>query len=127
MKVLYELCEMLEDTAKDLVADLRKKSGRMTSSDLDAIDKVTHAIKSVKTTLAMVESEGQYNRGGMYQAGYQNGGYGDGGYQRRSRDSQGRYMANNDLYSQVKHAMENESDPRKAEEYGQILERLSRM
>lgn len=120
-KTLYELCEVLSREIEDQTQKVIK--GGMDQGSLEIIDKLTHALKSVKTTLAMEEAQqggyqayragGGYNASGGYNAhdryyaypnsseygagGYGEGGYnegyGEGGYGRRGRNSMGRYTA----------------------------------
>ena len=77
---LHEVCEVAGQELGDMVNKLRS-GGRMSGADLEAVDKLTHTIKSVKTTMAMMDAEGESNR--SYNDGY-------GSYARR-RDSMGRY------------------------------------
>jgi hypothetical protein len=74
-----------------------KNGGKMSAGDLEALDKLTHALKSVKTTLAMEEYDddrsGDYmggNRGGSYERG---GSYARGRGRYAKRDSMGRYSS----------------------------------
>lgn len=83
-EMLYDLCDLLSEATEEVVGQVRKAGNKMNATQLDQIDKLTHALKSVKTTLAMVESEN-------YGDGYGNyGNYGNYG----RRDSRGRYMSN---------------------------------
>jgi len=93
MDAFYELKDMLCEELEDLV-----KKGELSAGSLDAIDKITHSIKSLVTIIAM--EEGGYSNDGSYD-GY-NGGNGGGmtggsymrGYSgRRGRDSMGRYTS----------------------------------
>ena len=132
MNILYDYCDLLQSTAKEMLGNFQKQSRALNENELKYVDMLLHSIKSVKATMAMEEAkeQGEYNRG-MYRNNgygmYRDGGYVDGGYQRRSRDSMGRYVAGNDLTEQVRHAMESETDPRKQEQYDQILNMLNRM
>lgn len=75
MESYYELKRML---CKEL--DEIAKEGKISSGSLDAIDKITHSIKSLVTIMAM--EEGGYS-------GAENGYNGNSGARRR--DSMGRY------------------------------------
>ena len=102
LKTLHELCETISRELED-VNDKIRKSGGMSAGDLETVDKLTHSLKSIKTTIAMMESEegegysGAYApRMGMY---YDRMGrsYADGtgmsraGRMNARRDSMGRY------------------------------------
>ena len=45
LNTLYEICEVLSKELKEIAEKVR---GGMSPSDLDTIDKLTHAIKSLK-------------------------------------------------------------------------------
>lgn len=116
---LYDLCETLEKDLAKTNEKLRMSGGELSGSDLEYVDKLTHALKSIKTTVAMIEAEededsgysGGYwpmsyeggqggsnarggNRGGSNRGGSYNGGsYASYARGRRNakRDSMGRY------------------------------------
>lgn len=105
---LHEICEKLTDEIGEMNEKMEKNGGKMSAGDLEAIDKLTHALKSVKTTLAMEEYDddrsGDY-MGGSYQRGGNRGGRSNrGSYERggsyargrgryAQRDSMGRYSS----------------------------------
>ena len=72
IKMYEDLCEMLEDELNGIV-----KKKEVTQENLDWIDKLTHSIKSIKTTVAMLKAEeGDY--GNSYDNSYRmsrNGSY----------------------------------------------------
>lgn len=76
----YMLCDELDKIAQQ---------GELTSGSLDAVQKLTHSLKSIKTVEAM-EMGGHSGR--MYPA------YADEGYSTR-RDSMGRYSRESRRYS----------------------------
>ena len=87
MDIIKELREM-KDTIANEIAEanqrIRKSGGDMNTADVDIIDKLTHSMKSLATTVAMLEAQedgysGDYPYGGMY---YRNN--------RNSYDSRGR-------------------------------------
>lgn len=93
MHEMYELKEMLCDE----LAKITKK-GELSAGSLDAVDKLTHSIKSIETIIAM--DEYSEDDGMSYEDSYARGGRGGnrGGGNRgrsnargRSRDSMGRY------------------------------------
>lgn len=99
MHEMYELKEMLCDE----LAKITKK-GELSAGSLDAVDKLTHSIKSIETIIAMDEySEedgmsyegGSYARGGGNRGGGNRGGGSRGGNSNarggRRRDSMGRF------------------------------------
>lgn len=74
---LHEACEVASRELGDIVDKVRAAGGKMTGADLEALDKLTHSIKSIKTTMAMMD--GEDGRSYRYDS-----------YARR-RDSMGRY------------------------------------
>jgi len=109
---LEELCETLTDELHEANSKLR--NGKMNSGDLEYIDKLTHALKSV-TILKEMEGgshDGSYD-GGSYRSydgrrSYENSG-------RRSyrrRDSMGRYSRDNEeLMNDLQQLADKAPDP----------------
>jgi len=102
-KELSDICEMLSDELAKTNAKLDKAGGAISAGDLEYIDKLTHAIKSVKTTKAMMEAEDD-NYSNMYPYYYDNGNTNETGGMNNSsyargrgtyakRDSMGRYSS----------------------------------
>lgn len=106
LKILHELCETISRELED-VNDKIRKSGGMSAGDLETVDKLTHSLKSIKTTIAMMEAEdeegegysgrympmyggmaGMSNRGRSYRGGNS---YARGRGSNARRDSMGRY------------------------------------
>ena len=93
IEMLHNVCEVLTDEMEEVSKKL-EKAGGMSAGDLETVDKLAHALKSIKTTIAMMESEGGYS-GRYYPMGgmaYNDGrSYNDGMSYARNRDSMGRY------------------------------------
>lgn len=93
--MLYELCGALFEQLKPIADKVGK--GGMSTGDLEAVDKMTHAIKSIKTTIAMMEAEDEgYSEAYMPRMSYEGRSYNDGrsyarGRRNAPRDSIGRY------------------------------------
>lgn len=107
LETLHKLCEALMEELEDYSKKIEKTDG-MSAGDLEAVDKLSHALKSVKTTIAMMEADdeggnsyrgGNSNRfmpwyGGMsYEDG--RGGQGGGNSNRGGMSSARRGRANN--------------------------------
>ena len=87
-KAMHELREML-----DMELDKITRSGDLTASKLDLVDKLTHSIKSIDTIMAMQEySDDDYS----YNDGYSNA---RGRRGNVKRDSMGRYAREGRGYS----------------------------
>ena len=84
-----KLCRELEDLSK----------GELNMGSLDAINKLTHSIKSIDTIVAM--EEGGYSREGSYRGSYRgayndgsyDGSYDGGSYRRGRSATTGRYIS----------------------------------
>ena len=104
---LYDLCETV---AKEIGAANKKieaAGGKLSGADVDYIDKLTHTMKSIKTTIAMAEAEERDGESGYYPyMGYRS--YEDGMRDSRRgrsgarrRDAMGRYSRENRGYSRA--------------------------
>lgn len=137
---LYEMCETIERAISEANAKIRAGGGKMNAGDVDYVDKLTHTLKSIKTSIAMMEDEGEYSGN---QSSYNNGG--GGSYARRnrasyarggrSRDSMGRYSgerrysgesgySRNDMADKMRELMERAPDDYTRQEIQRMLERM---
>lgn len=97
--VLYDLCEVMSDKLQEATEKIHMAGDELTAGDVEYIDKLTHTLKSIKTIIAMAESEsggsyddGGYGGGGSYRGGYnRRGGVNRGRGRTARRDSMGRY------------------------------------
>ena len=87
---LHELCETVSNELADANQKIRSSGGKLSAGDVDYLDKLTHMMKSIKTTIAMVESE---DDGHSYHwPMYYGRSYADGSRGRTTRrDGMGRY------------------------------------
>lgn len=94
---LHEMCETLGRALKKANEKIRSSGGELSASDMDYVNKLSHALKSIVTTAAMKEAEmedgesygyrgesyarggGRGGRGGSYRGGSYDGGSYDGG------------------------------------------------
>lgn len=98
---LYDLCETVSREIGEANKKIEAAGGKLSAGDVDYIDKLTHTMKSIKTTIAMAEAEEDYGESGYYPyiGGYRSFNDGmDGGNRRggnrsnaQRRDSRGRY------------------------------------
>lgn len=126
-KELYELCETIKEEIGEANEKIKKAGGKLSGSDVEYIDKLTHSLKSIKAVMAMMEEDGDeysgrmsYARDGRGGRSYRGGSYrgssyddgmmtdGEGGSYARDgrgrgsnarRDSMGRYSSRMDGYS----------------------------
>lgn len=99
---LEDLCEKVTEEISDINEKIDQNGGKMSSGDLEVIDKLTHALKSIKTTIAMAEYDDDYSRaeggnaggGNMGGSSNRDGRSGARGRGRNARrDSMGRYSS----------------------------------
>lgn len=149
-KDMHGICEKLTEEISEMNKKMDKNGGKMSAGDLEALDKLTHALKSVKTTLAMEEYDdersgdyrGSYERGGNRGGGsYRGSSYEQGGSYARGRgryakrDSMGRYSseygysrdeAMDDMANDIREAMPTMPEPlrKEAERFLMKLEQM---
>ena len=63
---LYELCETVSEEIAEANKKIRSSNGKLSAGDVEYLDKLTHMLKSIKTTIAMMESEGEGGYSGNY-------------------------------------------------------------
>ena len=133
IKDLHEMCETLSSELADMNEKIKSAGGKMSAGDLEAVDKLTHAIKSIKSTVAMMEDEGYSGYYPMGGGSYNGGSYRGGSYRGRSyatrRDSRGRYSgergySRNDLADKMRDLIEDAPDDRTRQEMERLLSKL---
>lgn len=151
MDLLKEVYDMKE-TVGHKIAQANKKikanGGDISNDDVDIVDKLSHSIKSLVTTCAMLEAEEEgysghympmpaygYSRNGNGYSGDGNGysrngnGYsGNGGgysrrYSRESRDGYG-YSGKGDMTDQLRQMMDEAPDDLTRREIQKLMERM---
>lgn len=129
LKDFYEICEVLSRELADANNKVRTSGGKLSGSDLDYIDKLTHAIKSIKTTIAMMEADGGESGYNMPHYGAYRNYTNDGSYARK-RDSMGRYSrrySGHDMIPELRDLMESAQDDRTRMEFQTFIDKLERM
>lgn len=134
---LHSLCGVIEDEISAVNAKLAKAGGNLSGDDVSYIDKLTHALKSIKSTISM--SEEGYS--GMMYPRY----YGDDRMDGRSyaddrsyarnrrRDSMGRYsrrgysMAADDMMDELHELMEKAPDDMTKREFKKFIDKIETM
>ena len=136
-KVLHELCETISREIGDANDKIRKAGGKLSGEDLTYLDKLTHTLKSLKTTIAMMEAEdgesGRYMPG-MYRYSYgMDDSYNRGDSYRRGRDSMGRYTSrrgysyDDGMIEELRSLMENAPDEATKREFRQFIAKMEKM
>lgn len=128
---LKHICEILENELANVNKKLDKSEGVLSGDDISYIDKLTHSLKSVKTTIAMIEAEGgESGHYPMYSSymGYRGTSYA------RGRDRMGRYTSRRGGYSyddgmiaELRELMESAPDERTKSEFRQFIAKMEKM
>ena len=127
---LHEMCETLSHELGEANNKVRQGGGKLSGSDLDYVDKLTHALKSIKTTIAMVEAED--GTSGMYPVYGRSYGYNTGSYARR-RNSMGRYSSrggysrDDDMIAELRELMNDAPDEKTRQEFQRFIDKIERM
>lgn len=91
---LYDLCDTVSREIGEANEKIRAAGGKLNAGDVDYLDKLTHMMKSIKTTIAMAEAEDEGESNYYpWMRSYQNGGMSNrrGRSNAQRRDSRGRY------------------------------------
>lgn len=125
---LEEICEFLADDLTKTNEKLSKAGGEISAGDLEYINRLTHAIKSVKTSMAMIDAE---ESGYSYDDGMSmnRGSYARGRNSRR--DSRGRYSRGNSrdsgMISELRDLMKDAPDEQTRMEMQRMISRMETM
>lgn len=136
LKVMYSVCEKLSDELEN--ANRRvEKSGKLSTADIEYLDKLTHAIKSVETIIAMKEAregEEEYSRDYPRYRYYDHEGnsYARGRTGNVRRDSMGRYSEDNysrdnkDMVHELRDLMNMTTDEHTRKEIQHMIDDMER-
>lgn len=118
MEMICDLYEMTAMKLNSLREKFRKNGGEIPNSDVELFDKLTHSLKSLKTTKAMLESEGENNYSGNY------GSYSGGNSYRSmtNRNRMGRYSRTDGLHEMLDDLSEEKR--MKVQRYIEEMERM---
>ena len=133
---LHELCETLSREIGNANEKIRSAGGKLSAGDLDYIDKLTHALKSVKATVGMMEEEGYSGypyMGRSYDDGMGNRSY-RGSYRgsyAQKRDSMGRYSRGSSrdggMVEELRDLMQDAPDERTRQEFQRFITKIESM
>ena len=132
---LEELCETLGHKVTEANDKIRMSNGDITGGDLEYVDKLTHALKSVKTTMAMMDAEDGYSRDGYsrdYGTQYMPSnrkymGYSNARGRYARRDAMGRYSRGaEEMIEQVRDLMDKAPDEQTRHDLQRIMERIDK-
>ena len=145
-KELYDMKETVAQKIAEANKKLHKAGGAMDMSDIEIVDKLTHAMKSLVTTCAMLEAEdGEYSgtgpvyypgntgysgrRGEMRDDGYSRNGHSGngGGYSRMGYSRGNRYgysTRTEDMKEQLIQMMDDAPDEMTRMEIKKLVEKM---
>ena len=138
---LKKICDTLNRELEHANEKISRAGGNITGDDLSYIDRLTHAIKSVKTTIAMMEAEdegesGYYMPRYGYGRSYGDRSYGmrDGNSYARRRDSMGRFTSrrggmsyDDGMVEELRDLMDRAPDEATKREFHKLITRLEQM
>lgn len=145
MNDLYELCDTISREIAEANEKIRAAGGKLTSGDVDYIDKLTHTLKSIKGVEHMEEDAGYSSRpymdgmGGSYRGGYsrdggsyRGGSYRGGSYARgrggnARRDSMGRYSGDDGMVSELRELMEDAPNEAVKRDIQRLIDKMEQM
>lgn len=133
-----DLEEMYETLSRELKkANDKIDGGDITAGDMSYIDEITHSLKSIKTIMAMMDSEysnDEYSRDN-YSRDYSRG---NSYARRRRRDSMGRYASDgysgrrgysrdDNMISELRGLMEEAPDEHTRQEFQRLISKMENM
>lgn len=154
IKELEELCEKVMDKISEANQKLKKSGGELSGGDVEYLDKLTHMLKSIKTTIAMGEYDDEYSNAGRnsyargggsrsggnsYEGGgnsYARGGMGRGRGSNARRDSMGRYSRDNgysyddekeEMVQGLRELMQDAPDEQTKQEFKRFINKIENM
>ena len=142
---LHDICDVMMKELEKSNEKIKMSGGEVSGSDIEYLDKLTHGIKSIKTTIAMMEAEDEYSgdydsdmnmRGGRSNRGYsRRGSYarGRGRGSRAKRDSMGRYSSemgysrDDGMIMELRELMEDAPDEKTRMEFQRFIKKMEQM
>ena len=146
LETLYDLCETVYKELETANEKIKTAGGEVSGGDIEFLDRLTHIMKSLKTTIAMMESEmfengnsdyygGRYfYDGDMSMAGGRGGSYARGGRGGRSNARGGSYArggrgysradAREDFIEEIEELMEKAPDEKTRMKFERMLEEM---
>lgn len=138
MNELYELCDTVTAEIADANEKIRAAGGKLSSGDVEYIDRLTHTLKSIKGVEHMEDSgyssmgysrEGGYPREmGSYRGGsYRGGSYARGRGGNARRDSMGRYSSNDGMMDELHELMESAPNDTVRRDIQKLIDKMGQM
>ena len=132
---LEKLCETIENEIRTVNEKLEKANGEIHGDDISYIDRLTHAMKSIKTTMAMMDSEYSNDDGMMhndYSRRYSGRRYSRDNYstargRNARRDSMGRYSRDDGMVEELRMLMQDAPDDQTRKEFQRFIQKIEQM
>ena len=138
---LHDICDVMMKELEKSNEKIKMSGGEVSGSDIEYLDKLTHGIKSIKTTIAMMESEYSNDdvmsyRGGNSYNSYRGNSYARMGRGRGSnarRDSRGRYSSemgysrDDGMIMELRELMEDAPDEKTRMEFQRFIKKMEQM
>lgn len=141
---LHDICDVMMKELEKSNEKIKMSGGEVSGSDIEYLDKLTHGIKSTKTTIAMMEADDEYSgdydsdmnmRGGRSNRGYsRRGSYARGRGRNARRDSMGRYssrdgysMGGDEMIMELRELMEDAPDEKTRMEFQRFIKKMEQM
>lgn len=125
-KDLAELCEITAKEIGEATEKIERAGGKVSPGDVEYLDKLTHMMKSIKTTMAMLDAEDEYGVS-----------YNDHSSYARRRDSMGRYTSrgrsyenrsyDNGVMHELKELMKEAPDERTRQKFSKFIAEMEQM
>ena len=121
---LHELCETLGEAVKEANEKIRQAGGKLTGDDVGYVDKLTHALKSIKAVIAMSGDEDEYSNddGASYWYPTRSHNMSNRSHRRYSRSRE--FSRNNTLADQLRDLLQDAPDDKTRQEIKRLIERL---
>lgn len=131
-KDLAELCEITAKEIGEATEKVQRAGGKVSPGDVEYLDKLTHMMKSIKTTMAMLDAEDEY--GVSYDDGMRHMGMSNrmGKSYARKRDSMGRYASRGRSYddgimNELRDLMNQAPDERTRQKFSKFIAEMEQM
>ena len=123
MNDLYELCDTISTEIADATEKIRNAGGKLSTSDVDYIDKLTHTLKSIKGVMNM-EDSGDSMNAYPYGMSYRGRSSYARGRMNARRDSMGRYSRDDGMVSQLREMMDDAPNETVRREMQKLVEKM---
>ena len=141
LDAMYELCDTISNEIETANEKISAAGGNISMSDLEALDRLAHIMKSLKSCIAMIEAEDEGYSGTYWDERYNNmsrenrNGRGNSNARGRSRGrnsyaNRGRYTRNDargDFMEELEELMENAPDERTRKKFERLMSEMEQV